>query len=182
MHVDLDLPRSAWPDHPSYPEQVLLLRSHQGFRAQSRSLIERADAGGRRPGIVASFSWWKAAMHSHEGYEESKLYPFLEHRWGLDCDGLTAGHRALAVADAAVRATDDAGLAQALEAHHAVLMDHLDAEERLVIPALLALDRQEFEDYCDHGLRWLLAEVPCHAGEAGCRACTARATTGARRA
>jgi hypothetical protein len=162
MVANLALPRSAWDAHPHFPAQTLLLRSHQSFRSESRRLIARADSGAGRSAVLPSFSWWKSAMRSHEHYEESKLYPYLTHRWGLDCGPLTTGHHALATADAAVRASDGPDLVLALEAHHEVLMEHLDAEERLVIPALLALTPSEFAEYCDHPLWWLEREHPRH--------------------
>lgn len=171
MTIDLALPRTAWTAHPNFPTQTLLLGSHRSFRATSRFLLARAEDGATRPGILASFAWWKAAMHGHERYEEGKLYPYLLHRWGLACDDLAAGHAALADADARVREASGAALADALGVHHALLMDHLDAEERRVIPALLALSAQEFLDYTEHGRGWLMREVPCHAGESGCAAC-----------
>lgn len=173
MTTELRLPRTAWDAHPNYPHQVLLLGSHRNFRSISRRLIERADQGAAPGAVLPSFSWWKSAMGSHEHYEEAKLYPYLEHRWGLTCDHLTAGHHALAVADEDVRAADASTLTEALEAHHQVLMDHLDAEERLVIPALLALQAEEFDDYTHRSLRMLVRETPCHAGAAGCRVCAA---------
>lgn len=172
MHVDLSLPRDAWEAHPNFPSQVLLLGSHRQFRRISRQLIEQADTGRRREAILAVFGYWKSAMRGHEHYEEGKLYPYLQHRWGLDCTPLEQGHRALAEADAAVRAADDATLVHALEDHHAILMRHLDAEEALVIPALLALSREDFETYYDSPIRYLLRHTACHA-EAGCPACRA---------
>lgn len=172
MVAELDLPRSAWETHVNYPDQILLLRSHASFRTVSRELVERAENGGDPAAIRAVFRWWRANMHGHERYEEGKLYPFLEHRWGLRCDDLSAGHRALSEAEAVVHAAQPEALAQALEEHDRVLSAHLDAEEELVIPALLALTREEFEDYCALPLSVLLRSVPCHADS--CRVCAPR--------
>jgi len=83
MVAPLKLPRSSWTTHPNYPQQVLLLGSHRSFRATSRWLVAQARQGGHRSPTLASFSWWKSAMAGHEHYEEGKLYPFLEHRWGV---------------------------------------------------------------------------------------------------
>lgn len=166
----LDLPRHAWAAHPNYPHQVLLLRSHEAFRTISEGLVDKARAGAGRAALGRVFRWWKAGMHGHERYEEGKLYPFLEHRWGLDCDELSAGHEALAAADQAVRTAAEGELAEALAHHDAVLREHLDLEERRVLPALLALSREEFRQYSEQPLPVLLAEVPCH-GPQGCRAC-----------
>lgn len=172
MVASLSLPRDAWLAHPNYPHQVLLLGSHRNFRAMGQRLIHRGEAGESRSFLLNSFAWWKSAMGGHEHYEERKLYPFLEHKWGLNCDELREGHADLAAADALVRqARTQPELIDALQAHQVVLVEHLEEEERLVIPALLALERGEFELYTENPLPWSLREVPCHAGEPGCPAC-----------
>jgi len=172
MVAPLQLPRAEWSTHPNYPRQVLLLGSHRNFRAMGRLLIDRASGGQGRASTLAAFSWWKSAMGGHEHYEEHKLYPFLEHRWGLDCTLLRDGHTALSTADAQVRqAQGTPALVSALEAHHSVLLQHLDEEEQLVVPALLALAPWEFDAYTSQSLWRTMLEVPCHAGEAGCRVC-----------
>ena len=38
------------------------------------------------------FRQWMYAMGNHERYEEGKLYPYLEARWGLSCESLREGH------------------------------------------------------------------------------------------
>lgn len=160
MTPDLTLPRAAWADHPRFPTQVLLLGSHENFRHVSRVLCDRAAAGGDRAGIVEVFGWWKAGMRSHERYEEGKLYPYLVHRFGISIAAMEVGHDELAVEDQRVRAavdSDPLALAAALQRHDEVLLAHLDLEERTVIPALLALEPHEFQEYCDHGLSWLTA-------------------------
>jgi len=172
MTVDLSLPRAAWSEHPNYPNQTLLLRSHRSFRETSSWLSARAARGEPRAALLASFAWWKGAMHGHERYEEGKLYPYLEHRWGLSCADLTAGHAALADADARVRSARGDALSEALDVHHALLMAHLDAEERRVIPALLELGGDEFVTYTENGRGWLMRTVACYAGASGCRWCT----------
>ena len=173
MVTRLQLPRDTWQDHPNYPQQLLLLGAHQRFRVTGQMLIDRAHHAHRRASTLNSFSWWKSAMSRHEHYEEAKLYPFLEHRWGLDCAALEAGHEALAKADARVRAADSTDmLVAALTDHQAILTKHLDAEERLVIPALLELDRAEFDIYTRHSLSWAVRTLPCHAGDGGCAVCS----------
>lgn len=148
MTVDLRLPRAAWPEHPHFPEQTLLLRSHESFRALSRVLVGRAGRGGDPAALLEVFRTWKAAMRGHEAYEEGKLYPFLRRRFGLDTAPMEAGHMALHVADAAVTAAaaadDPEALLEALEAHDRVLREHLELEEDVVIPALLALEPEAF--------------------------------------
>lgn len=162
----LDLPRDAWADHPRYPRQVLLLGSHESFRRTSASLVRRAESGGDAAAIGWVFDYWKSAMSGHERYEEHKLYPYLEARWGLSCDPLRAGHHQLAALDAAVRAAVDAcdgpatpALHTALATHDAALSAHLDVEEELIIPALLALSPDEFETYYHSNIHTLLSRL-----------------------
>jgi hypothetical protein len=69
---ELSLPRSQWTEHPNWPSQVLLLRSHQAFRETSRVLCRRARDGGDSAAIGWIFNAWKSGMHSHERYEEYK--------------------------------------------------------------------------------------------------------------
>lgn len=92
-------------------------------------------------------------MGGHEAYEERKLYPFLARRWGISCATAEAGHTLLGVLDTAVRSafSSGAGVAKALRAHHDTLMAHLDYEEALVIPLLLALEPAEFAAYSRAG-------------------------------
>ncbi|MFT5583476.1 MAG: hypothetical protein ACI9VR_001054 [Cognaticolwellia sp.] len=172
----LSLPRDAWATHPKFPQQVLLLGSHASFRAISRRLIERLDRGASRANVLSTFTMWKAAMGGHESYEEHKLYPFLEHRWGLRTEGLSKGHDALAQADVVIRQAHGSELLAALEAHHDILIEHLDIEERTVIPALLALSADEFSLYSNSPLWLLLEELPCFQGTEGCSACIHRTT------
>ncbi|MFT4978666.1 MAG: hypothetical protein ACI8S6_004576 [Myxococcota bacterium] len=159
----LSLPREQWADHPRYPDQVLLLGSHRNFRHISRVLARRARDGGDVAGIGWTFSAWKGAMGGHEHYEESKLYPYLEARWGLSCEPLREGHHHLteheAAVRAALRASDGAALADALAAHDETLNEHLDLEESIVIPALLALTPDEFEAYYHSSIHTLLRQL-----------------------
>ena len=171
MVANLDLAPSEWEAHENYPHNLLLLRSHQGFRKISRDVRDRSREGTSNEAVIAIFRWWKAGMRSHERYEERKLYPYLEHRWGLSCDALAAGHELLAEADQAVFGAEPGELADAIQHHHNVLLEHLDLEEKIVVPALLALSREQFDVYCESSLRLLLEQVPCHSA-GGCRNCS----------
>lgn len=144
-------PRSEWSAHPNFPEQSLLLRSHEDFRRLARRLsaldpLERIERLFRR-GMFA--------MESHERYEESKLYPYLERRWGVSMDALVAGHesltlrkRELSIAFVAARERSARSrLEAAIAAFGETLREHLDLEEETVIPLLLELSPDEFADY-----------------------------------
>ena len=169
--VRLDLPREEWDDHPLFPVQTLLLGGHESFRRTSQTLLHRAEAGGDNLGIHWVFQVWKGGMHSHEHYEEHKLYPYLTHVWGLSFDVARQGHEDLADVEAEVLARSrDAGaaspaLAEALRRHDQVLVDHLALEEQLVIPALLALEPAAFETFLRSDIGTLLRRTPSRLDE-----------------
>ncbi len=163
---NLELPRTQWPANPHYPQQVLLVRSHESFRLHSRRMVARAEGGGAASALARSFLRLKSAMRGHEAYEEHKLYPYLEARWSISCDPLRHGHHQLDAAEADVLAelldadgpaTDD--LVDALRHHDEVLHTHLDEEESVVIPALLALTPDEFSSYYHRDIHTLLAQL-----------------------
>jgi hypothetical protein len=157
------LPRSEWPTHPHFPRQTLLLGGHESFRRTSRVLIDQAVSGRSPDALGWLFRAWKAAMHSHERYEEHKLYPYLEARWDLSMAPARVGHDQLAERErdvfAALDGSDASAIEAAFRAHDAVLCPHLDLEEELVIPALLALSPAEFEDYIHSDIRGLLQRI-----------------------
>ena len=166
------LSRPDWTSHPHWPEQVLLLGSHENFRRISAYLITAAGGGeGKRSNLTAIASLylrWITGMRSHESYEEHKLYPYLARRWGTDFAGAEAGHVALhtahaavveAIAEAAEQGEITPALVAALRAHDQALDVHLELEEELVIPGLLALSPAEFHRYTMLSLPSLLAEL-----------------------
>jgi hypothetical protein len=166
------IPREEWEAHPRFRSQALLLGSHANFRRVSRYLIEKATRE-ELVGLHALFDRWIGAMRSHEAYEEGKLYPYLEHRWGVSLDSARAGHEALhARANAVVAAFEsgarpagsvehgedeaDQPVLRALRAHDQALVSHLDVEEEAVIPLLLALEPGEFVRYYDSPISLLV--------------------------
>ena len=144
--------RHTWREHPNFKTQALLLRSHRSFRRVSEWLLERAESG-ETAQLRMPFRHWKGAMHGHEHYEESKLYPFLERRFGVDLSELQAGHEELQRCEELVYAafTEGTGLTEALREHHNALLPHLEFEEDVVIPCVLSLTAEEFEDYSNFG-------------------------------
>lgn len=163
------LPREQWSAHPRWPEQVLLLGSHANFRSISRHLVAQARAAdGSLAGIASLYLRWIAGMRSHEAYEEHKLYPYLTRRWGVSLAAAEAGHEQLhachaavvdAITDAAELRRTTPALAEALRAHDETLVAHLELEEDLVIPRLLALEPDEFRRYTHGTIEALLAEL-----------------------
>ncbi len=162
--------RERWPEHPRFASQALLLGSHASFRRISRALLE-AGAAVPEGAIAASslavrqrlFAQWQGSMRSHEAYEERKLYPFLRHRFGVTTAQLEAGHEALHVIErelgASAETGDEVGWSGAMARYDRMLDQHLNAEEDLVIPCLLALAPAEFRAYYD-GTAASVAEGP----------------------
>ena len=154
------IPRHEWTAHPRFESQALLLGSHENFRAISEHLILAAESSESDVAIGALYWRWIAAMRSHEGYEEHKLYRYLAHRWGADFSVAEAGHAELHRCDRAVRAAlvqpHDTALVSALREHDAVLREHLEHEEDLVLPLLLELTPGEFDRFARSPIEALL--------------------------
>jgi hypothetical protein len=170
------IPREEWTSHPHFRTQTLLLGSHSNFRRVSRYLIDKASIE-EFVGLHSLFDRWIAAMRSHEAYEERKLYPYLEYRWGVSLSEARDGHDALhSRADGVVEAfrslsrpadslesteLSNANLVlRALEAHDHTLDAHLNVEEEAVIPLLLALSPEEFDRYYRSPLSLLIPAKP----------------------
>ncbi|KAJ3176562.1 hypothetical protein HK101_010403 [Irineochytrium annulatum] len=200
---DLILPRSSWPSHPRYPSNVLLLRGHASFRATSKEIwtglmtMDHVTFKSRETGLGPRvyrrmFESWHANMGGHERYEETKLYPYLCRRFGVDTEWLRREHEELHAARDAVlvafkqyenlevtplaNTAEKMGgnLFEAMDAYDKLLTVHLMEEEELVIPLLLALSTEEFEFYCDHGLTEVLRALDLKDKEDGVRRKTCR--------
>lgn len=160
------IPRAEWSAHPNYPGNLLLLGSHENFREINRRLVvqlESLEPGADLSWLAHRYDLWIEAMRSHEAYEEQKLYPYLQARWGVPFDDARAGHDALHEVDVRVRAAfashDVSEAADALRRHEQVLRAHLELEEDRVIPLLLELPRAEFLRFTHTSIRVLLREL-----------------------
>lgn len=165
------LPRDRWAEHPHFPSQVLLLGSHDNFRRISKTLV--AASVGSRSGLLSAsslearqrlFDQWQRSMRSHEHYEEDKLYPFLQHRFGVSTALLERGHETLHeigrdLRSAAAEGEEDRWAAT-MARFDVVLHEHLRDEEDLVIPCLLALTPREFSTYYHGAVGDLLSDSP----------------------
>jgi hypothetical protein len=171
--MELSAHRSAFSDHPRFPQQSLLIASHDVFAEMARAFVARVETIAAGQGLsprqqvrfsarlAGEFRAWQWSMSCHERYEESKLYPFLSERFGVSCDDLSGDHRRLheladgcegLLAAEAARAGQDgrfelSEVAGALAGYCAELEAHLIAEETRVIPLLLELAPAEFERY-----------------------------------
>jgi hemerythrin-like domain-containing protein len=171
--IVVPVPREQWERHPRYPRQTLLIHSHEGFRKASRWVLERVREGDDLVTAAAVYGSWLRGMRNHEHYEEHKLYPFLSERWGISMTTLCRDHERLHQLDAEVRdgfqhAIVPRGrdaeacrvvLEEAVVAFDAALHRHLDDEENIVIPLLLALEPEEFNRYRHNPVGVLMAEL-----------------------
>jgi len=116
-----------------------------------------------RTDLAKLFRRWKRGMKSHEGYEEGKLYPYLNAKYGVNMAVLEMHHRILGQVEERVFAAESEGdalkFAHALKKHDEVLVPHLAQEEEMVIPLLLALKPKEFERYSRGHISGLLREL-----------------------
>lgn len=165
--------RDQWSDHPHFPRQTLLLGSHESFRRVSDRVRELAREPAAAGAAMQLFHRWMAAMRGHEGYEEGKLYPYLERRYREPMAPLSAGHDALHAQQRVVmqafydleldgdvaEPTGQAALDEALTDYDAILREHLELEEDWVIPMLLCLEPREFDSYCGGSIATLLANL-----------------------
>ena len=82
--------RAEWKQHERFKTQTLLLRSHRSFRCTSQDIITAvhndcltvsAGSTGTLRAAANRFQGWIGGMGGHAGYEEGKLFPFLEQRF-----------------------------------------------------------------------------------------------------
>ena len=165
--------RESWVQHPRFPEQALLLESHDGFLAALEQFQERLESVAKGTGLKtrqvkrfanrleSEFRDFQWTMNCHERYEENKLYPYLDQRFGSNCKQLGEQHTDLhelgeqceQALEKAARGFDETGSLD-LEAAQAIVRDfavrlegHLENEERLIIPLLLSMTPEEFRSY-----------------------------------
>ncbi|KAI9342641.1 hypothetical protein BDR26DRAFT_894633 [Obelidium mucronatum] len=134
---------------------------HDSFKTQS---------GDSPRSLLSHFRSWHTSMGSHEAYEESKLYPFLCRRWDVDTRYLkqehqemhekrdlvlAAFHRYLNFENSPQQYGSDSLIAagtlleSAMADYDSFLRLHLAEEEEFVVPMLLELSREEFQEYYD---------------------------------
>lgn len=145
--------RSDWPTHASYPRAAkLLLEIHRHLRGQADSLARASELAADPPGneplwaaVARAVGQLVDLTAAHHGIEDAYLYPaLLRVRPGLtDPIALLADdHRALDVAfEEMERAVDDRAAARLRDATAVLarlLGRHLEDEEEIVVPVLLA--------------------------------------------
>ncbi|KAI8619373.1 hypothetical protein BC830DRAFT_1104644 [Chytriomyces sp. MP71] len=140
----------------------------EGVSTLDHNAMRTAD-GQSAKDLMAAFTRWHGAMRMHEHYEESKLYPFLSRRWKVNPTYLSSEHDEMHEKRDAVLASFNEYLILAassrrsleqvktvgnelvarMKTYDSLLRMHLNEEEEFVIPMLLELSRQEFDEYYD---------------------------------
>jgi 8-oxo-dGTP pyrophosphatase MutT (NUDIX family) len=142
---------TRWKKHPNAAGPAsTLLAIHDQFRAGSsrlQLLVER-EAEVDLAWVARAFMPLAQTLHHHHHAEEEMLFPLVHRRTGTAPEMLVSDHEALTSAIEAVEASLSAGAnkehAKAAVAHFdEVLVAHLDREESLVIPVLLAMTPDE---------------------------------------
>ncbi len=149
-HVVRTADRQAWTRHPNAGgPAAMLLGIHDQFRVACERLRFLAAEPARADGgwLARSFEPLARTLHHHHQAEEALLFPFVA-RAGAAPARLVGDHgeltRAIAAVEASLAGGADLGPARAaLETFEHVLVTHLDREERLVVPLLLALSPAE---------------------------------------
>ena len=141
--------RAAWERHPNIGGPAsTLLGIHDQFRAASRRIAfligrEAPDVGWLRQ----AFRPLAITLHHHHHAEEEMLFPMVLRRTGTAPERLVQDHQVLTDAIAAVEAALSGGdtlrSRAAIASFDEILVEHLDREEALVVPVLLAMTARE---------------------------------------
>jgi len=141
--------------------------------------LRAAAAGGSRAQVLerrdALLAWLRTELVPHAQAEEAVLYPAAAGRTGgrLVVDGMLAEHRAIiALVDELADATTGLDVIAATRALAALFAVHLEKENDLILPLLLAAEESSVAALLDglHDLIGASAGDGCGSGgECGCR-------------
>ena len=132
-HVLRRARRVDWTRHPNIGGPVsMLLGIHDQFRRAAEYLLtlEYPEQ------IARAFAPLARVLHHHHHAEEVMLFPFVERSTGVAPRRLVSDHEELT---AAIDAVETSYTREAIVRFERVLREHLDREELLVVPVLLAL-------------------------------------------
>jgi hemerythrin-like domain-containing protein len=126
----------------------MMLSSHDQFRTASKRLRSLVAAGTDAADLARMFRPFAEVLHHHHHGEELMVFPAVLRATGVAPERLVADHVEL------MRAIDDVAksfaapttaerMAAAVTTFDEVLCAHLDREEELVVPVLLAMTPAE---------------------------------------
>ncbi len=132
-HVLRRARRADWTRHPNIGGPAwMLLGIHDQFRRAAEYLLT-LEHGEQ---IARAFAPLGRALHHHHHAEELMLFPFVEQSTGIAPRRLVSDHEELT---AAITAVEASYTKEAVARFERVLREHLDREELLVVPVLLAV-------------------------------------------
>lgn len=140
---------ARWKKHPNIDGLAsTLLGFHDQFRLASERLLLLVDNEPDLGWVARAFMPLAQTLHHHHHAEEVMLFPVVHDLTGTEPERLATDHetlvRAIADVEASLRAGADRARAKAAVLRFDdVLVAHLDREEALVIPLLLALTPSE---------------------------------------
>ena len=150
-HVLRDADHATWRAHPSFsgPASTLLHIHHQ-FRVAAERLrfLANREAAPDLSWLLRAFGPLAETLHHHHHAEEAMLFPLVERQTGVLPEKLIDDHGDLtaAIEEVGTSLGEGRDVERALTAisrFDHVLTTHLDREERLVVPVLLALSPRE---------------------------------------
>lgn len=137
--------RTTWRKHPNAPGPAsMLLYIHDHFRTASARLRSQAAKGAGVSVLARDFAPLAEVLHHHHHAEEMMLFPAIARATGVAPARLVEDHAELMRAiDEVTASFTDSGARTRIEAAAAtfdeILRAHLDREEELVVPVLLAM-------------------------------------------
>ncbi|MER5257337.1 MULTISPECIES: hemerythrin domain-containing protein [unclassified Streptomyces] len=161
--------RTADEERPDTREMVII---HRGLRREARLLVELIAAvppgdTARATVLAGHFRDYRLGLHNHHHGEDLHLWPALLAKVDLEADAvlrMDTQHERIAqtltAAEATLPAWESTGgeqerdaLVAALSEHRAVLVEHLDEEERVLLPLVARhLTQREWKAMGDHFL------------------------------
>ncbi len=144
-----DAERAAWRENPNVAGPAsMLLYIHDHFRAAGSRLRSLVTAGADFATVAREFRPLAEVLHLHHHAEEATLFPAVLRATGVAPEQLVLDHaeltRAIAAVEASLTSTaSPAAIAEAVTTFDDVLTAHLEREEQLVVPVLLAMTPAE---------------------------------------
>jgi iron-sulfur cluster repair protein YtfE (RIC family) len=141
--------RATWKEHPNAAGPAsMLLFIHDHFRATSERLRSLVAGGADATTLAREFRPLAEVLHHHHHAEELMLFPAILRATGVAPERLVEDHVELmgAIDDvnaSFTRTSTRERIEAALARFDDVLRAHLDREEELVVPVLLAMTPAE---------------------------------------
>ncbi len=140
--------RREWDSHPNYAGSIvqLLLEHHDNYRQFAERLRVLSVGAPRSQETVSVLQRLAGMLNAHSAAENHKIFPVVEGVIGQPMSDERGEHDALHASLGAIErgfAAGDGPARNAIVTFVDLLQQHLDAEEKVVVPALLSLTAAE---------------------------------------